>query len=160
MEFRKGEDGKDLVYSSIGGYVHISEYSSVNVDSRSDEQFQRHYCEREKQICENTYPTTSIAGMIKNAEGKINGEPIISLRGEMADVQWLPIANSSAVNATAAKERDSCCYCASVPTFQESRVRVWEEMLTPTLTSSLPFWVALPVEVPPHSVGLNLYGIR
>lgn len=76
VEFRKGKDGKDLVYSSIGGrLVHISEYLSVNVDSRFDEQSKGHNSEREKQICENSHQTTSIAGMIKNAEGKINGRP-------------------------------------------------------------------------------------
>ena len=77
VEFRKGKDGKDLVYSSIGGgrLVHISEYSSVNVDSRFDEQSKGYNSEWEKQICENSHQTTSIAGMIKNAEGKINGRP-------------------------------------------------------------------------------------
>lgn len=77
VEFRKGNDGKDLVYSKIDGegYAHISEYSSVNVDSRADEQPERHDREWQKQICENSHSTTSIAGMIKNAEGKINGKP-------------------------------------------------------------------------------------
>ena len=39
VEFRKGKDGRDLVYSGIGGgkYSHISEYLSVDVNRRSYE---------------------------------------------------------------------------------------------------------------------------
>lgn len=46
VAFRKGEDGKDLIYS-------------YNTD---------------KTILQNTHSATSIPGMIKNAEGKINGK--------------------------------------------------------------------------------------
>lgn len=46
--FRKGNDGKDLVYSER---------------------------ESDSAILQDSYPTTSIRGMIKNAEGKINGKP-------------------------------------------------------------------------------------
>lgn len=85
VEFRKGADGKDLVYSvreerrgeerrDSRLFNHTSEYSSVDADSRINEQSQRYCGTRQKQICENTYSKTSIPGMIKNAEGKINGK--------------------------------------------------------------------------------------
>lgn len=48
VEFRKGVDGKDLVYSNSNGGGTT--------------------------ILQNSYPTTSIPGIIKNAEGKIGGE--------------------------------------------------------------------------------------
>lgn len=75
VEFRKGLDGKDLIISSIGGGNGrlTSEFSSGYADSRSYEQSERHESEWYKQICQNSYPSTSIPGIIKNAEGKING---------------------------------------------------------------------------------------
>lgn len=77
VEFRKGNDGKDLVYSKIGGVQRsrISEYSSVNAYCRIDEQSERHNGKQTEQVCTDSYSTTSIPGMIKNAEGKINGKP-------------------------------------------------------------------------------------
>ena len=86
VEFRKGADGKDLVYSireekrreekrrESRLYSHTSEYSSVDANSRTDEQSKRYCGTREKQVCKNTDSATSIPGMIKNAEGKINGK--------------------------------------------------------------------------------------
>lgn len=78
VEFRKGNDGKDLVYSDLanggGRSVHTSEYSSVDADRRVDEQSERYDGGGQEQICENTYPATAIPGLIKNAEGKINGK--------------------------------------------------------------------------------------
>lgn len=49
VEFRKGSDGKDLIYSSL-----VGGYSST--------------------ILQSTHSITSIPGMIKNSEGKINGK--------------------------------------------------------------------------------------
>lgn len=76
VEFRKDLDGKDLIISAIGGGAnrcHTSEFLSVNADSRSNEQSEGYQSEWYKQICQNSYPSTSIPGIIKNAEGKING---------------------------------------------------------------------------------------
>lgn len=77
VEFRKGNDGKDLVYSTNGGgeLSHTLEYSSVNANTRINEQPQGYQSEWEKYVCQNTYSSTSVPGMIKNAEGKINGKP-------------------------------------------------------------------------------------
>lgn len=50
VEFRKGVDGKDLVYSNLNG----GGYDSA--------------------LLQNSRPATSIPGIIKNAEGKIGGE--------------------------------------------------------------------------------------
>lgn len=74
VAFRKGNDGKDLVYTfaSEASKLHrISEFLSRE-DSRrcnsSDSEW-------EECLSPSLYPsTTSIAGMIKNAEGKINGK--------------------------------------------------------------------------------------
>lgn len=57
VEFRKGADGKDLVYSSRGGgrFNLTSEYSSVDADRWIDEQSERYGCEWEKQVCKNTH---------------------------------------------------------------------------------------------------------
>lgn len=76
VEFRRGADGKDLVYSSLVGAKRslISEYSSVDADRRTDEQSERYNRERQEQICANSYSTTAIPGMIKNKEGMINGK--------------------------------------------------------------------------------------
>lgn len=77
VEFRRGADGKDLVYSNLVGGAKrslISEYSSVDADRRTDEQSERYNRERQEQICANSYSTTAIPGMIKNKEGMINGK--------------------------------------------------------------------------------------
>lgn len=84
VAFRKGDDGKDLVYSigkadlhthtSRRGFSHISEYSSDDVNRWLDEQSKRHESEWQEQVCTYSNTTTAIAGMIKNAEGKINGK--------------------------------------------------------------------------------------
>lgn len=77
VEFRRGADGKDLVYSNLAGGAKrslISEYSSVDADRRTDEQSERYNRERQEQICANSYSTTAIPGMIKNKEGMINGK--------------------------------------------------------------------------------------
>lgn len=78
VEFRRGVDGKDLVYSNLarGGARRslISEYSSVDADRRTDEQSERYNRERQEQIRANSYSTTAIPGMIKNKEGVINGK--------------------------------------------------------------------------------------
>lgn len=83
VEFRKGSDGKDLVYSTRGGagHSHSSEYSSVDVDRRVDEQSEGYRSTEQKQVCEDSYPTTSIPGMIKNAEGSIGGARSELMRG-------------------------------------------------------------------------------
>lgn len=78
VEFRKGSDGKDLIYSSLTGggrNNHTSEYSSSDVDSWPDEQSQRHDGEWKKQVRQDSCSATSVPGMIKNAEGAINGKP-------------------------------------------------------------------------------------
>lgn len=75
VEFRKGIDGKDLIYSNLvgGGKFNLtSEYSSFDADRWINEQSERYGSEWQKQVCENSYSTTQIPGMIKNAEGKIN----------------------------------------------------------------------------------------
>lgn len=77
VEFRKGKDGKDLVYSDLangGKNVHTSEYLSVDADRRVNEQSERYDGCGQEQIRENTYSATAIPGLIKNAEGKINGK--------------------------------------------------------------------------------------
>lgn len=77
VEFRKGIDGKDLVYSNLVGgqkFSLTSEYSSVNVNSWIDEQSKRYGSQWQEQVCKNSYSTTSIPGMIKNKEGMINGK--------------------------------------------------------------------------------------
>lgn len=78
VEFRKGNDGKDLIYSTLrggGGYVSLtSEYSSVDADRWINEQSQRYGSEWKKQVCKNSHSATAIPGIIKNAEGKINGK--------------------------------------------------------------------------------------
>lgn len=77
VEFRRGADGKDLIYSNLMGGAKcslISEYSSVDADRRTDEQSERYNRERQEQICANSYSTTAIPGMIKNKEGMINGK--------------------------------------------------------------------------------------
>lgn len=59
VEFRKGADGKDLVYSNLNGggakLSHTSEYSSVDANRGINEQPPRHQSEWEEQICENSY---------------------------------------------------------------------------------------------------------
>ena len=76
VEFRKGNDGKDLIYSNIGGgrFSLTSEYSSVDADSWINEQSQRYGCRWPEQVRKNSHSTTSIPGMIKNKEGMIKGE--------------------------------------------------------------------------------------
>lgn len=76
VEFRKGNDGKDLIYSNIGGgrFSLTSEYSSVDADSWIDEQSKRYGCKWPEQVRKNSHSTTSIPGMIKNKEGMIKGE--------------------------------------------------------------------------------------
>ena len=76
VEFRKGNDGKDLIYSNIGGgrFSLTSEYSSVDADSWINEQSQRYGCQWPEQVRKNSHSTTSIPGMIKNKEGMIKGE--------------------------------------------------------------------------------------
>lgn len=78
VEFRKGKDGKDLVFSIRQTRTKLlhrtSGYSSGDADRRTDEQPEGYDCEREKPLCEDTHSSTSIPGMIKNAEGKINGK--------------------------------------------------------------------------------------
>lgn len=74
VEFRKGVDGKDLVFSRLGGgHSRTSEYLSGDADSRADEQPERHNGSRKEQICKDSYSATTIPGMIKNAEGSIGG---------------------------------------------------------------------------------------
>lgn len=75
VEFRKGNDGKDLIFSTNGGGYGslISEYSSVDADRRIDEQSQRYNREWQEQIRTNSYSTTRIPGMIKSDEGVIGG---------------------------------------------------------------------------------------
>ena len=76
VEFRKGADGKDLIYSKLrGGRLSLtSEYSSVDVDKWINEQSQRYGSEWQEQVCKDSYPATSIPGMIKNKEGLIKGK--------------------------------------------------------------------------------------
>lgn len=79
VEFRKGQDGKDLVYSKLarGGGAKCnltSEYSSVDADRWAYEQSQRYGSQWQEQICAHSYSTTSIPGMIKNKEGVIGGK--------------------------------------------------------------------------------------
>lgn len=79
VEFRKGNDGKDLIYSNSrnrggGEFSLTSEYLSVDANSRIDEQSERYGSEWKEQICKNSRPATSIPGIIKNAEGKIKGK--------------------------------------------------------------------------------------
>ena len=77
VEFRRGDDGKDLIYSNYSGGGErslISEYSFGDVDSRTDEQSRIYDRERVRQLFANTRSATAIPGLIKNAEGKINGK--------------------------------------------------------------------------------------
>ena len=78
VEFRKGQDGKDLVYSKLAGGGAkcnlTSEYSSVDADRWAYEQSQRYGSQSQEQICAHSYSTTSIPGMIKNKEGVIGGK--------------------------------------------------------------------------------------
>lgn len=79
VEFRKGKDGKDLVYSNLNGgggakCSLTSEYSSVDADKWVDEQSKRYGSEWQKQVCKDSNPATSIPGMIKNKEGMIGGK--------------------------------------------------------------------------------------
>lgn len=78
VEFRKGQDGKDLVYSKLAGGGAkcnlTSEYSSVDADRWAYEQSQRYGSQWQEQICAHSYSTTSIPGMIKNKEGVIGGK--------------------------------------------------------------------------------------
>lgn len=79
VEFRKGQDGKDLVYSKLAGGGGAkcnltSEYSSVDADRWAYEQSQRYGSQWQEQICAHSYSTTSIPGMIKNKEGVIGGK--------------------------------------------------------------------------------------
>ena len=78
VEFRKGQDGKDLVYSKLargGAKCNLtSEYSSVDADRWAYEQSQRYGSQWQEQICAHSYSTTSIPGMIKNKEGVIGGK--------------------------------------------------------------------------------------
>lgn len=91
VAFRKGIDGKDLAYSLIAdnqkitpprknaqneGYNHISEslFTKNNNNRRVEESFKTDPDKRHKQSCScELITSTSIAGIIKNAEGKING---------------------------------------------------------------------------------------
>ncbi len=50
------------------------EYLSGDGNKRTYEQSKRYSSQWQEQICKNTYSQTAIAGMIKNAEGKINGK--------------------------------------------------------------------------------------
>ena len=78
VEFRKGQDGKDLVYSKLargGAKCNLtSEYSSVDADRWAYEQSQRYGSQWQEQICAHSYSTTLIPGMIKNKEGVIGGK--------------------------------------------------------------------------------------
>lgn len=78
VEFRKGQDGKDLVYSKLAGGGAkcnlTSEYSSVDADRWAYEQSQRYGSQWQEQICAHSYSTTLIPGMIKNKEGVIGGK--------------------------------------------------------------------------------------
>ena len=73
VEFRKGTDGKDLVYSTRGGgrFSLTSEYSSVDADSWTNEQSERYGSGWVEQVRKNSHSTTAIAGMIKSNEGII-----------------------------------------------------------------------------------------
>ncbi len=82
VEFRKGSDGKDLIFSNLVGGAKLSltsEYSSVDADSWIDEQSARYGSQWQEQVRKNSYSATSIPGMIKNTEGKI-GETITYAR--------------------------------------------------------------------------------
>lgn len=61
VEFRKGEDGKDLIYSNLnGGGVQsspTSEFSFVNIDSRDYQECGRQN-QREHYLCPDYYPET------------------------------------------------------------------------------------------------------
>ena len=81
VAFRKGNDGKDLVYSLVDNdseaskqaskLRHTSEFLSRGNSRRCDST----NSEWQKHLSPCMYPSsTSIAGMIKNAEGKINGK--------------------------------------------------------------------------------------
>ena len=63
VAFRKGNDGKDLVYS----FTESSQ--SVNVERERERE-----TNNSSTVLQNTHSSTSIPGMIKNAEGKINGK--------------------------------------------------------------------------------------
>lgn len=73
VEFRKGIDGKDLIYSTNGGgrFSLTSEYSSVDADSWAHEQSERYGSGWVEQVRKNSHSTTAIAGMIKSNEGII-----------------------------------------------------------------------------------------
>ena len=79
VEFRKGADGKDLVYSTRGRFSLTSEYSSVDADSWANEQSERYGSGWVEQVRKNSHSTTAIAGVIKNEEGKI-GDRIVYAR--------------------------------------------------------------------------------
>lgn len=77
VEFRKGKDGKDLIYSSSGGagYSHTSEYLSGDVDRRIDEQSQRYHNTGQEQICQDSYSATAIPGVLNHPkETLLNGK--------------------------------------------------------------------------------------
>ncbi|MCD8207339.1 MAG: adenine-specific methyltransferase EcoRI family protein [Bacteroidales bacterium] len=63
VEFRKGVDGKDLVYSTLSTpprrYSHTSEYSSVDVDTRNDKK-RRRQDKWQDNIRKNTNPQNQI----------------------------------------------------------------------------------------------------
>lgn len=71
VAFRKGNDGKDLVYS-YPNYEQIVTNCSQNVNVERERERERQ--NNSSSIFPHTHPSTSIPGMIKNAEGKINGK--------------------------------------------------------------------------------------
>ena len=87
VEFRKGIDGKDLIYSiGRGRFTLTSEYSSVDADSWANEQSERYGSGWVEQVRKNSHSTTAIAGVIKNEEGKI-GDRIVYARVLIRKIQ-------------------------------------------------------------------------
>ena len=74
VAFRKGSDGKDLVYSTLagGGTTVFPNPCTQNYDIQ--QQMEIGLTSKERENMRESLSATSIPGLIKNAEGKINGK--------------------------------------------------------------------------------------
>ena len=73
IQFRKGDDGKDLVYG--GGSIYLtSAYSSEENEVWKEAKIKQYGENWVEEVYKNSTSTTLLPGMIKNAEGMIDGK--------------------------------------------------------------------------------------
>lgn len=75
VAFRKGPNGEDIVYTfpDCSQNIHVERERERELPT-SGSQRRTSLHQRRTQVCTDSYPATSVPGMIKNAEGKIGGK--------------------------------------------------------------------------------------